>query len=195
MFGFHLEPFRGNLPLATAWNPNWPELFIRLFQRSLALDQKVNGTWKDLGYLVGLAITHVVPRVLGPLQADGRAVKPTLIHGGTFSMVGKQDNHGTRADQLRTPDLWGGNIGTDSKTGDVYIFDASAYYAHHEMEIAIWRPHPLSVVGSGIYVKEYLAQMGISEPAEQFEDRQKLYSACTALHAAACHNGDWFREE
>lgn len=63
------------------------------------------------------------------------------------------------------------------------------------MEIAIWRPLPLSVVGSGAYVDENLAQMGASQPAEQFYDRQKLYSACTAMHAAACHNGDWFREE
>ncbi|KAH6632839.1 Fructosamine kinase-domain-containing protein [Chaetomium tenue] len=173
MFGFHIKPLRGNLPLETTWNPDWLEFFIQLFRRSLALDQKVNGTWKDIGHLVELAIKHVVPRVLGPLGADGRSVKPSLIHG----------------------DLWGGKIGTDSKTGKIYIFDASSYYAHHEMEIAIWRPHPASVVGSGVYVKEYLAQMGISEPAEQFEDRQKLYSACTALHAAACHNGDWFREE
>jgi fructosamine-3-kinase len=97
--------------------------------------------------------------------------------------------------QTDLSDLWGGNIGTDFKTGEIYIFDASSYYAHHEMEIAIWRPIPNHVVGSGVYVKEYLAQMGISDPSEQFEDRQKLYSACTALHAAACHNRDSFRKE
>ncbi|KAK4145229.1 Fructosamine/Ketosamine-3-kinase [Dichotomopilus funicola] len=173
MFGFHLKPLRGNLSLETTWNASWSDYFVQIFRRSLALDQKVNGTRKDLRRLVELAITHVVPQVLGPLEADGRPIKPSLIH----------------------EDLWGGNIGTDSKTGEIYIFDASAHYAHYEMEIAIWRPHPLSVVGSGAYVSEYLAQMGASEPVEQFYDRQKLYSTCTVMHAAACHNGDWFREE
>ncbi|KAG8405966.1 hypothetical protein J3459_019432 [Metarhizium acridum] len=92
-------------------------------------------------------------------------------------------------------DLWDGNIGTDFKTGEVYIFDAISYYPHNEMEIAIWRSPPDSVVGSGVYLKTYLAQMGISEPAEQFEDRHMLYSACAALHAAACHDRSSAREE
>ncbi|KAL8646539.1 MAG: hypothetical protein Q9226_006815, partial [Calogaya cf. arnoldii] len=92
-------------------------------------------------------------------------------------------------------DLWDGNIGTDPKTGEIHVFDASCYYAHHEMEIAIWRPLPESVVGSGVYVKTYLAQMGISEPRDQFEDRHKLYSACAALHAAACHDRSSARQE
>lgn len=92
-------------------------------------------------------------------------------------------------------DLWSGNIGTEAKNGEVYIFDASAYYAHNEMEIAIWRAKKNTVVGSGIYLSTYLTQMGKSEPIEQFEDRHKIYSACTALHAAACHNESSFREE
>ncbi|KAG8410970.1 hypothetical protein J3459_016792 [Metarhizium acridum] len=91
--------------------------------------------------------------------------------------------------------LWDGNIGTDFKTGEVYIFDAISYYPHNEMEIAIWRSLPDSVVGSGVYLKTYLAQMGISEPAEQFEDRHMLYSACAALHAAACHDRSSAHEE
>ncbi|OIW25255.1 hypothetical protein CONLIGDRAFT_718125 [Coniochaeta ligniaria NRRL 30616] len=169
MFGFHVTPLRGNLPLQTTWNPSWQDFFVQLLLGTLKLDQKINGTWKDLGQLVEWLIAHVVPQVLGPLEADGRTVKPALIHGG--------------------------NIGTDSKTGEVRIFDASSYYAHNEMEVAIWRAVPNTLVGSGVYLKEYIAQMGVSEPAEQFDDRHKLYSACTALHAAACHNLDRFREE
>jgi protein-ribulosamine 3-kinase len=84
MFGFHIKPLRGNLPLETTWNPSWSDFYVQLFRRTLALDQKVNGTWKDIGQLVELAITHVVPQVLGPLEADGRSVKPSLIHGGTY---------------------------------------------------------------------------------------------------------------
>ncbi|KAK3985470.1 Fructosamine kinase-domain-containing protein [Cladorrhinum sp. PSN332] len=173
MFGFHLQPLRGNVPLETTWNPSWSDFFSQLFGTTMVLEEKINGKWKNMRELVEMTIAHVVPKVLGPLESGGRSVKPSLIHG----------------------DLWIGNIGTDCKTGEIYIFDASSYYAHHEMEIAIWRPLPNNLLGSGVYVKEYLAQMGASEPAEQFEDRQKLYSACTALHAAACHDGEHFREE
>ncbi|KAH6668173.1 hypothetical protein B0J14DRAFT_599996 [Halenospora varia] len=62
-------------------------------------------------------IASVIPARLGPFESDGRSVKPSRIHG----------------------DLWHGNIGTDYETGDVYIFDAGAYYAHNEMELGMWR--------------------------------------------------------
>lgn len=59
----------------------------------------------------------------------------------------------------------------------------------------LWRPILNLVIGSEVYMKEYLAQMGVSEPAEQFEDCHRLYSACTSVHAAACHNRESNREE
>lgn len=51
------------------------------------------------------------------LEADGRSIKPCLIHG----------------------EIWEGNIETLKETGDMYRFDSGAYYAHNEMEIAGWR--------------------------------------------------------
>lgn len=74
-----------------------------------------NGPWAELDKISSLVITDVIPQLLGPLESDGRFVKPSLIHG----------------------DLWDGNIGTDYETGDVYIFDAGAYYAHNEMELGM----------------------------------------------------------
>ncbi|KAJ4301290.1 hypothetical protein N0V90_003381 [Kalmusia sp. IMI 367209] len=191
MFGFHIKPLRGNLPLDTTWNPSWKNFFVQLFRGSLASDQAHNGRWSESEQqLAERAMTHVVPQVLGPLEADGRSVKPSLIHGGKYSQRRPIE---TQADF--NIDLWDGNIGTDSKSGQVYVFDASSYYAHHELEIAIWRSRPNTIVGSGVYLKVYLAQMGISEPADQFDDRHMLYSACTALHAAACHDMSTFRNE
>lgn len=91
MFGFHINPvLRGNLPLPTAWNPDWQAFFIQLLRATLSLDQRINGTWKNIGELVEMAITHVVPQVLGPLEADGRSIKPSLIHGGRSQTL---DNH------------------------------------------------------------------------------------------------------
>lgn len=84
MFGFHVNPLRGNLPLQTTWNPSWSDFFIQLFHGTLSLDQRINGPWKNLGQLVKGVTTHVVPQVLGPLETDGRSIKPSLIHGGMY---------------------------------------------------------------------------------------------------------------
>lgn len=173
-FGFHMNTCQGNLPQETSpWNPSWVAFYIQLVRGAMKLNTEINGPWKDLEPLVERLITHVVPKVLGPLEADGRKVKPCLIHG----------------------DLWDGNIGTDLETGDIYVFDASVYYAHNEMEIAMWRARFNRVVISKIYLNTYLARMGISEPIEQFEDRNKIYSVYMTLHESACHNGSTFREE
>lgn len=119
-------------------------------------------------------ISHVVPKVLGPLEADGRSVKPCLIHG----------------------DLWGGNIGTSFDTREIYSFDASVYYAHHEMELAIWRGNGSKGMDSKEYLEAYQSRMNQrSEPWEQFEDRAMIYTVYLKLHASACHNGSFRRDE
>ncbi|CAI6336637.1 unnamed protein product [Periconia digitata] len=172
-FGFHVNTCQGNLPQQTKWHENWMGFYIQLVNGAMQLNRERNGTWKNLEQVVERLITKVVPQLLEPLEADGRKVKPCLIHG----------------------DLWDGNVGTNFETGEIYVFDASVYYAHNEMEIAMWRGKFNKVVASRIYTNTYLARMGISEPAEQFDDRNCLYSSYMLLHESACHNGSSFREE
>jgi protein-ribulosamine 3-kinase len=81
----------GTFHCRTAWNPSWVDFYVWLLRGSMRLDQEINGTWKNLGQLVDRLITHVVPQVLGPLEADGRSVKPSLVHGGTYML---QATHG-----------------------------------------------------------------------------------------------------
>ncbi|KAJ5834798.1 Fructosamine/Ketosamine-3-kinase [Penicillium robsamsonii] len=173
MFGFHINTCQGSLPQRTAWNPSWVDFYIQLVRGAMALNTEKNGNWKNLEQLVDRLITHVVPQVLGPLEADGRVVKPTLIHG----------------------DLWDGNIGTSLENGELYIFDASVYYAHNEMEIAMWRARFCKTMSAKVYLNSYLNRMGVSKPVEQFEDRNRIYSFYMTLHESACHNGSSFREE
>ncbi|OJD11454.1 hypothetical protein AJ78_07781 [Emergomyces pasteurianus Ep9510] len=80
-----------------------------------------------------VTLAKVVPRLIWILVQDGRTVKPCLIQG----------------------DLWKTNIGTNIKTGNLYIFDAAAYYAHSEMEIRIWRVDHHKMKGD-IYRQEYV---------------------------------------
>ena len=143
-FGFHINTCQGNLPQQTTWNPGWVDFCIQLAKGAMQLKRVRNGTWKNLEQVVDHLIIHVVPQVLGLLEAEGRVVKPTLIHG----------------------DLWDGNLGTDFKSCEIYAFDASVYCAHNEIEIAIWRGKFSKILSSKVYLNSYLSKMGISEPLE-----------------------------
>jgi len=52
----------------------------------------------------------VIPRLLRPLETNGRTVKPCLVHG----------------------DLWYGNAGVNAGTNASLVFDACCFYAHNE---------------------------------------------------------------
>lgn len=114
MFGFHCTVYDGRLPLITTWDPSWTSFFTKLMRGVYDLDVKVNGHWQELDDVMQTTVNKLVPRLLDPLTANNRSIKTSLIHG----------------------DLWESNIITDA-SGDVFIFDACAYYAHHEKELGI----------------------------------------------------------
>ena len=97
-------------------------------------------------------VKEVIPQILEPLQADGRSLKPCLIHG----------------------DLWEENTGVNHETVGPVFFDAAVMYAHNEMELGMWR-HGRPRFGER-YFCQYLSLMPPSEPVEQFDDRNRLYS-------------------
>jgi hypothetical protein len=128
----------------------------------LKLDIEINGPWSELEEAAAKVIQHVVPRLLNALEADGRTIKPSLIHG----------------------DLWEGNIGTDFTTGDLYIFDCCSYYAHNEMELGIWRTEHHRMKAKA-YRKEYLRNFPPSDPVDEWDDRNRLYCTKTKLMYSA----------
>ena len=161
-FGFHVPTYDGKLPQTTDWDSSWPSYFGKLLTGVLRLDIEVNGPWKELEDLAERVVQEVVPRLLGALESDGRSIKPCLIHG----------------------DLWEGNIGTDIETGNIYIFDACSYYAHNEMEIGMWRTEHHRMKAKA-YKCEYLRNMEPSEPVDEWDDRNRLYSDKTKLMYSA----------
>ena len=140
-FGFHVRTCNGRTPQATEWDISWTSFFTKFMVHVIAEDFKTNGVWPELEMTGARVISHVIPRLVGALESDGRSVKPCLIHA----------------------DLWEGNTGTSYETGDIILFDAGSYYAHNEMEIADWRC-PYNKVNSKIYTKTYLRHFGMSEP-------------------------------
>lgn len=166
MFGFPLITFDGARTQAVDWDPSWTSFFTKLLIRAYEHDTEVNGRWEAFAKVFDRAITDLIPRLVGALEADGRSVKPCLIHG----------------------DLWEGNIGTDIETGDPWIFDAATYYGHNEMELGIWQAerHQLR---ANVYRKQYWRHIERSEPVDECDDRNRLYSVKTNLMCSACIPG------
>lgn len=100
-----------------------------------------------------LTLHKVVPRLLLPLQEEGRAIKPSLVHG----------------------DCWDGNTALDAKTGEAFVFDMCSFYGHNEYDIGNWRA-PRHRVSDKAYILSYKSQFPVSEPAEDWGARNILYS-------------------
>jgi protein-ribulosamine 3-kinase len=161
-FGFHIVTCHGRFPQVVDWDSSWTSFFTKLLKDALRLDNETNGRWEALDKVSLRVLTRVLPRLLGVLESDGRSVEPSLIHG----------------------DLWEGNIGTEFETGNVFIFDSGAYYAHNEMEIGMWRCERHKI-RSKVYKREYLRRVIVSEPADEWDDRNRIYCVkMNMIHSA-----------
>lgn len=59
-------------------------------------------------------MTKIIPRLLRPLESEGRTLTPCIVHG----------------------DLWDGNASVDVNTGHPMIFDGTPLYAHNECKLS-----------------------------------------------------------
>ena len=114
-FGFHVSTTHGKMPQYMEWNSSWESMFRKILSDLLSLDVNANGPWKDFENVYKRVLSSVLPKLIGPLQSEGRTIRPCLLHG----------------------DLWDGNIGIDNQSGRSYIFDASSFYGHNELELGM----------------------------------------------------------
>ncbi|KAL9622223.1 MAG: hypothetical protein Q9160_003406 [Pyrenula sp. 1 TL-2023] len=170
-FGFHIPTCHGKFQQHILWDSNWASFFAKLLKDALRLDLETNGPWPELQKVSDRLLAKVVPRLLGILQEGGRDIKPCLIHG----------------------DLWEGNIGTTYENNEIYIFDSAAYYAHNEMELGMWRC-TRHRINAKIFTRQYLREFPISEPAEEWDDRNRLYCVKMNVIHSAHHKGDIVRQ-
>ncbi len=151
-FGFHLDTFQGPNRQITGWDSDWCNYFTKLLDGFFVIDIEINGSNEEYQTTYETLKTKIIPLLLKPLQQDGRSIKPCLLHG----------------------DLWEENTGTDLITGKTMMFDASVHYAHNELELGMWRRE---VIRFGKpYFRQYLRNFPPSEPVEQWDDRNCLYS-------------------
>lgn len=169
-FGFHITTYAGNLPQFVGWEDSWEVFSAKSMKHALDLEIERKGPDEELDVLASTLFEKVIPRLLRPLESDGRVVKPSLVHG----------------------DLWYANAGIDVDSDEPLVFDGCSFFAHNECrpsyktllstdinhieikdEFGQWRP-ACNRFGDE-YVAAYNTFAQISEPEEDFEGRLDLY--------------------
>ncbi|KAF2261381.1 hypothetical protein CC78DRAFT_500107 [Lojkania enalia] len=160
-FGFHVITHAGNLPQYTGWEDSWETFFAKSLKQALDLEVKAKGHDPEFDTLIPAIFNKVIPRLLRPLESDGRSIKPSLVHG----------------------DLWFANSGVESENGKPLVFDACCFYAHNEYEFGQWRP-VCNRFGDE-YVAAYHTYTPKSSPEEDFDGRVDLYKLRFNTHVSA----------
>ncbi|KAK4223271.1 Fructosamine kinase-domain-containing protein [Podospora fimiseda] len=154
-FGFHVTTCDGKLSHTVDWDASWASFYRKLLLGVCKLDLEANGPWPELERATAQICEVVIPRLLENLRtSEGEPTKPCLIHGN----------------------LWERNMGINTKTGDTLLFDAGSFFAHNEMELSHWRCEFSSVFRDEVYTQKYLLQFPTAEPANEFDDCNRLYS-------------------
>ncbi|KAF3765529.1 hypothetical protein M406DRAFT_255909, partial [Cryphonectria parasitica EP155] len=171
MFGFGIQTYDGARLQSIAWDASWTSFFSNLLAEAKRQDTETNGVWPAMELVFARVQSHLIPRLIGALETHGNSIKPCLIHG----------------------DLWDGNVASDADSGDPIIFDCGVYYAHNEMELGSWRAERHRFRDK-VFRREYLRHFQASKPEEEWDDRNRLYSAKTNLMHSACYAGSPARQ-
>jgi fructosamine-3-kinase len=111
-FGFPITMYGGRNPQTFPQCESWEECFSKGLDKIFDMEEQTQGPDEEMRELREGLMTKVIPRLLRPLETEGRTLTPTLVHG----------------------DLWDGNVAIDEATGRTVVFDATPLYAHNECE-------------------------------------------------------------
>ncbi|KAG9233798.1 Fructosamine/Ketosamine-3-kinase [Amylocarpus encephaloides] len=151
-FGFPITTYKGFFRLQTDWCDSWEVFFARQLREEVEWEKSVRGKDDEMDQLIEQLFETIIPRLLRPLQTGNRSIKPTLCHG----------------------DLWHGNCATNIDTQELMIFDSCVAYMHNEFELSLMR-HPRYLLNKP-HLDEYTKVVVQSEPVDDFDDRNALYS-------------------
>jgi protein-ribulosamine 3-kinase len=164
MFGFDITTCSGKVPQENTWSPSWESFFIRSLQHEFMLEEQVRGPSEEISALTPILYEKVCPRLLRPLETEGRTLSPALLHGC----------------------LRPGFVGVSATSNQPYIFAASSFWGHNEYDIAIWRGVRHRMHG---FIREYFLHFPCSPPTEDWDDRNLLYSLRADLHDSIMYPG------
>ncbi len=170
-FGFSITTHIGTLAQNNARTTSWEAYFSINFSQLLHLEKAIQRSDNlELENLSNAMLTKVIPRLLRPLETDGRSVIPVLLHG----------------------DISYNNLSASLKTKRPIVFDSAAFYGHNEYDL---RNVALGLPGIE-FLEVYNETIPVSDPKEDFQDRMVLYGLRDYLHESCLHPGDKiFREQ
>lgn len=114
-FGFHCTTYNGDLPQDNTWSDSWEVFFSRGLRHVLKVREERAGRDGELERVLPVLFDKVIPRLLRPLETNGRKIEPSLVHG----------------------DLWCGNAGiVDGGTKEGIVFDPACFWGHNECKLA-----------------------------------------------------------
>jgi protein-ribulosamine 3-kinase len=171
-FGFGVPTALRKVERTVVWEERWARCFANLLKDVIRYDGEVNGMWPEYDAACNQLLEGVIPRLLGALQSDGQNIEPALIHG----------------------DLWEQNVGIDMESGETILFDPGSTYAHNEMEFGTWRCSWARYFNSPLYTRLYQQHTEPSEPVDEWDDRNRLYSLHPYLNDSAGHPGSISRQ-
>ncbi|CAO1614138.1 unnamed protein product [Sympodiomycopsis kandeliae] len=164
-FGFERPTHCGETEQNNSWNDSWASFWAdqRIGDLIKRIDKRYGGD-AELVKLEGQMRKSVYPHLLDTL----RDVKPAILHG----------------------DLWSGNAGQDTSSGEPIIFDPSSYYGHNEAELGI-----MKMFGgfSSAFFEAYHAVLPRSEPQEFYAQRLQLYELYHHINHALMFGGGGYR--
>jgi len=112
LFGYKINTTQGNILLDNTPCKTWEEFFKRAMKHMIKKEAKTQGPSKEIDDLSTPLLEKVIPRLLRPLETEGRSIRPCLVHG----------------------DLWHGNTSVAADTKEPYAFDSCVLWAHNECE-------------------------------------------------------------
>lgn len=121
-------------------------------ERMFRFENEAHGHDSELETLQKDLLTKVIPIFLWPLEIGGRSIQPCLVHS----------------------DLWPGNAMPDADTKEIMIFDTCAFWGHNEADLGSWRATRYKM--GKPYLEEYQRVMGVSEPRQDWDDRNALHA-------------------
>lgn len=79
-FVVHVVTYNGNLPQLNKWTDTWEEYFTSNFKHFLEMEHRSQGpATEEFAELSKAMVEKVIPRLLRPLETEGRHIEPSLI--------------------------------------------------------------------------------------------------------------------
>lgn len=111
-FGFPIITYGGRNPSVFPMSKSWETTITGCLEAAFIAEEQTHGPDTEMTRLRNELFRKVIPRLIRPLETEGRHIDPVLCHG----------------------DLWDGNASVDAATGEPKIFDPTPLYAHKECE-------------------------------------------------------------